>query len=105
MALWETNRGCPFSCTFCDWGMATGSKVVEFPSEKLDLEILEKKNTKELLGYLNKLHKCEESYELSDLDTNLDLLDNETIYFKNTHKWKNAYSNVKLILNKRYGQI
>jgi len=26
-ALWETNRGCPFSCTFCDWGSATMSNV------------------------------------------------------------------------------
>lgn len=24
---WETNRGCPFSCTFCDWGSATAAKV------------------------------------------------------------------------------
>lgn len=39
MALWETNRGCPFSCTFCDWGMATGSKVIEFPIDRLDKEI------------------------------------------------------------------
>ena len=20
LALWETNRGCPFSCSYCDWG-------------------------------------------------------------------------------------
>ena len=23
LTVWETNRGCPFSCTFCDWGSAT----------------------------------------------------------------------------------
>jgi hypothetical protein len=23
IGLWETNRGCPFRCTFCDWGSAT----------------------------------------------------------------------------------
>ncbi|MGY8686091.1 hypothetical protein Q2941_51665, partial [Bradyrhizobium sp. UFLA05-153] len=27
MAVIETNRGCPYSCTFCDWGSATQSKV------------------------------------------------------------------------------
>ena len=27
IASWETNRGCPFQCTFCDWGSATKSKV------------------------------------------------------------------------------
>ena len=26
-ASWETNRGCPFSCTYYDWGSATNSKV------------------------------------------------------------------------------
>lgn len=27
IASWETNRGCPFQCTFCDWGSSTKSKV------------------------------------------------------------------------------
>jgi radical SAM superfamily enzyme YgiQ (UPF0313 family) len=27
IASWETNRGCPFACTFCDWGSATKTKV------------------------------------------------------------------------------
>jgi len=27
----ETNRGCPYQCSFCDWGSATFSKVREFP--------------------------------------------------------------------------
>jgi tRNA A37 methylthiotransferase MiaB len=25
--LWETNRGCPFACCFCDWGVRTKNKV------------------------------------------------------------------------------
>ena len=25
----ETTRGCPYSCTFCDWGGGTGTKVIQ----------------------------------------------------------------------------
>lgn len=39
IALWETNRGCPFSCSFCDWGSATRSKVLGFGEERLKAEI------------------------------------------------------------------
>ena len=35
----ETNRGCPFSCTFCDWGSLTYAKVKKFPTEKVYQEI------------------------------------------------------------------
>jgi radical SAM superfamily enzyme YgiQ (UPF0313 family) len=39
LVLWETNRGCPFSCTFCDWGSAVQSKVYTFPLERLFAEV------------------------------------------------------------------
>lgn len=35
----ETNRGCPFACTFCDWGSLTQSKVKKFDLEKVFAEI------------------------------------------------------------------
>lgn len=39
IGLWETNRGCPFRCTFCDWGSATGDKVATFEADRLEREI------------------------------------------------------------------
>jgi radical SAM superfamily enzyme YgiQ (UPF0313 family) len=36
---WETNRGCPFSCTFCDWGSATAAKVYRFDMDRLAAEV------------------------------------------------------------------
>ncbi len=34
-ATQETHRGCPYSCTFCDWGSATMNKVRKFGDERL----------------------------------------------------------------------
>jgi len=39
IGLWETDRGCPFSCTFCDWGSAVQAKVYQFDMERLCREI------------------------------------------------------------------
>lgn len=39
IGLWETNRGCPFSCAFCDWGSLTRAKVYRFGMERLQAEI------------------------------------------------------------------
>jgi radical SAM superfamily enzyme YgiQ (UPF0313 family) len=39
IGLWETNRGCPFRCTFCDWGSATAGKVTKFGDERLFREV------------------------------------------------------------------
>jgi hypothetical protein len=67
----------------------------------LTISEMEKKGTKELLGYLKRLHKCEESFESSDLTENPDLSDNTMIYFKQTEKWNTGYKNVKSILKNR----
>lgn len=34
-AILETNRGCPFSCTYCDWGSATASRVLRFDDARV----------------------------------------------------------------------
>ena len=33
IGLWETNRGCPFLCTFCDWGVGFKNKVSKYSLE------------------------------------------------------------------------
>ena len=38
-ATLETNRGCPYQCTFCDWGSLTYSKVKKFELERVFDEI------------------------------------------------------------------
>jgi radical SAM superfamily enzyme YgiQ (UPF0313 family) len=39
IGLWETNRGCPFQCTFCDWGSAVANKVNQFGLERIKSEV------------------------------------------------------------------
>jgi radical SAM superfamily enzyme YgiQ (UPF0313 family) len=39
IGLWETNRGCPFRCTYCDWGSATAAKVTKFGEDRLFHEL------------------------------------------------------------------
>ena len=38
-ATLETNRGCPYQCTFCDWGSLTYAKVKKFGLERVFDEI------------------------------------------------------------------
>ncbi len=37
--LLETNRGCPYACTFCTWGVAAQSKVLQHSLEQVYHEI------------------------------------------------------------------
>ena len=38
-AIIETNRGCPYGCTFCDWGSATLSRIRKFDLERVFAEL------------------------------------------------------------------
>ena len=35
----ETNRGCPYGCTFCDWGSLTNSRIRLFDPERVIQEV------------------------------------------------------------------
>lgn len=37
--MWETNRGCPYKCAFCDWGSATADKIRRFSEDNIIKEI------------------------------------------------------------------
>jgi len=39
VALIETNRGCPYKCSFCYWGGATGQRMRAFSRERLRQEL------------------------------------------------------------------
>ncbi len=39
LPLLETNRGCPFACTFCAWGISVLNKVRKFDQERICQEI------------------------------------------------------------------
>ena len=39
VALMETNRGCPYKCSFCYWGGAVGQRVQSFSRERLRAEL------------------------------------------------------------------
>ncbi len=38
IAMWETDRGCPYQCTYCDWGGAIEDKISLFPLDRITKE-------------------------------------------------------------------
>ena len=38
-AFIETNRGCPYGCTYCDWGSSTNSRIRKFDLDRVFAEL------------------------------------------------------------------
>jgi tRNA A37 methylthiotransferase MiaB len=62
----ETHRGCPYSCTFCDWGSAVYTKVRQFDDQRLLAEM-------EWFGsrQIDLLYNCDANYGLFGRDRDL----------------------------------
>lgn len=62
----ETHRGCPYTCTFCDWGSATMNKVRQFSTERV---------TSEYQWFashgIDLLYNCDANYGLFERDVEL----------------------------------
>ncbi len=39
IGLWESNRGCPFKCTYCDWGVGSKKRMASYDLDRLYSEI------------------------------------------------------------------
>jgi len=50
-ASWETNRGCPYPCTFCDWGSLTNTSLTSWSDDQLFKEI--EWFSKNKIGYID----------------------------------------------------
>lgn len=69
MAVWETNRGCPYKCTFCDWGSEENGKIRKFSSDRIENEIkwFSKNKIEIVFGADANFGMLKRDYELAEL--------------------------------------
>ena len=76
----ETNRSCPYRCTFCAWGIGT-QKLMRFDDNRVIEEI----------KYINE--RCKKASTLFIADANFGILERDAIFAKEIYKGykKNSY--------------
>ena len=77
VALLETNRGCPYKCSFCYWGGAIGQKVRAFSRERLRDEV--------------KLLAREGVESIALCDANLGMLPGDEVFVDDVIRTKERY--------------
>jgi len=77
VALLETNRGCPYKCSFCYWGGAIGQRVRVFSRERLREEL--------------KLFAREGVESIALCDANLGMLPEDEIFVDDVIRMKERY--------------
>lgn len=65
-ATLETNRGCPYGCTFCDWGSATTSKIRKFALERVFGELKWCSDTK-----VESVSQCDANFGIFERDVDI----------------------------------
>lgn len=62
----ETNRGCPYGCTFCDWGSATLSKVSRMSMDRVRAEVDFAARQR-----INQIHFCDANFGILPRDVEI----------------------------------
>lgn len=101
----ETNRGCPFGCTFCDWGGSTLSKVRKYSMDRIksELDFFSSKKSDYIFYCDANFGALKRDLEIADLLTDYK---KRTGYPKKFHVSyaKNATDRVAYIVEKLYSQ-
>lgn len=79
-AFWQTSRGCPYQCIYCDWGGGVNTKTIKKPFEIIKAEL-------EWLATVAHVDRV----ELTDANFGINKSDVETtrlfVELKKTHGW------------------
>lgn len=76
----ETNRGCPYGCTFCDWGGQARSKIIKFDEQKIYQTI-------------DKIYQYNNIDELEILDANFGIFTRDVDFIDFMIECQNKYNN------------